>query len=128
MGQRPGNRLKCETQIISDIPAAHRKRHQAYASQATIHFKEKSGNALPCVLSTKKQHMILGMPKIGRRHRPKSPGNLNIDTCRLFQTAASYQAHIRIDDSFGRQAMDRAGLQSENVPRQIKRSNLSPAI
>ena len=125
-GPRYGFQRK--TQIVADIPAAHRQRHHACDGKATVHLKKEVCYPLHGALAPEKQHMIFRMPKIAGGHRPKFLRNLDIGPRRLLETAAFHQAHGSIDNGFRRQPVADSRFQSEDVVRQMKCSNLTPSI
>jgi hypothetical protein len=105
--KRSGNCFESKTEIIAYIPPAHWERHHPRASKATVHLKKESGYAFHRVLSSEQKHAVFSVPKVGRRHRPKASGNLNIDNRCLFEPATCHQTNRRINDGFCRQTMDR---------------------
>lgn len=83
--QRSRNGFEGQTQIIADIPTAHRERQHACYGEATIHFQQKSSYAFHRTLASEKQHMIFRVAKLAGGHGPKTAGNIDGDAGCPFQ-------------------------------------------
>jgi hypothetical protein len=66
IGKRARNRLQRQSQIVRDIAAAHRQRHDVGGRQATVHFEQEGGDALQRALAAQQQHVILGVLQVVR--------------------------------------------------------------